>query len=299
MVGLLRSRSIQAGSLTCALVVALGPGFLGQQEEQRRVYVAVADAGGRPITDRPADAFHVWENETARPIVSAGLADNAPSVVVVVHGAGRNDTLSVRKTLAAIIETFRRTNPETMLAIMTDVNTPRLSYVTSDARTLDEAIAHYVTSGPGLILFEAVEEACKVLTKRETDRRIVLAIANATKSDPETRAALAVGATLKRANASLWALDYTPDGSRVSETIRLSEEKARLFTNWTVSSGGTYDTVIGTTALPQAATRLARLIASQYAVTYRRPAGTGQVKLRTGVSGDPGEKVLGPIWSAR
>ena len=174
---------------------------------------------------------------------------------------------------------------------MTDVRTPRLAYVTSDGRTLDDAIAHYVTSGPGLILFEAVEEACQVLAKRETDRRIVLAIANATKSDAETKAALAVGAVLKRANVSLWALDYTPDASRVSETIRLSEEKARLFTNWTVSAAARRHRHRHDRAAA-GATRLARLIASQYAVTYRRPAGTGQVPLRTGVSGDPGEEGL-------
>jgi hypothetical protein len=100
----------QAGSLTCALVAALGPGF-GQREEQRRVYVAVADASGRPIADRPADAFRIWENETARPIVSATPADNAPSVVVIVHGAGRDDTLSVRKALAAVVDAFRHEPP--------------------------------------------------------------------------------------------------------------------------------------------------------------------------------------------
>ena len=126
-----------------------------------------------------------------------------------------------------------------------------------------------------------------------------MVITNASKNDADAKSAMAVGATIKRANASLWALDYTSDFAAPNEAIRNSEERARLLTDWTAASGGTYDRVIGTTPLPDAARRLARLIASQYAVTYRRPAGTGQVELRTGVRGEAGERVFGPIWSAR
>ena len=59
-----------------------------------------------------------------------------------------------------------------------------------------------------------------------------------------------------------------------------------------------YDTIAGTTGLEAAATRMAGVLLSQYAVTYERLS-TTQGQLQVGVAGAEGTRVLAPSWSAK
>lgn len=260
-----------------------------------RVYVAVMDRSGKPVAARPVEAFHVWEDGTKRDVVSASRASKPVSVVIVVHGITYDATQSVRRALRSIVETFRQADPNTRVAIVTSVQTPRLVGARSGSAELEDAINKFVVSGPGLLLIEALADASNVLAKEETDRRIILAISYSLKTDGAAASAEQASLALTRAKASLWAIHLTAD-SQKSNRAATDFEKENALTNWSIATGGLNETVFGTTGLPGTAEGLSKLILSQYEVLFSRPPGAGAGALRVGVAGAKGERVVAPAW---
>ena len=264
--------------------------------DEGRIYVALATEKGGASTLRTAEAFHVWENGTSRRVVNAVPAAEAPAIVVVVHGFGRNEMLDMRQGLAAFIGTVRTANPTARLSLITDVATPALTDVTADAAALDKAARRFAMSGSGLRVFEAVEDACAALGKESSGRRLILMLTNTTRYDVEERSAAPVVAALKKAGASLWSVDVTPESAAYTKNMHNSMEVENLLANWTIASGGVHETIFGTRALPDTLTRVAGVMLSQYEVRFSRPGVTAETTLRVGVAGMPGEKVMAPQW---
>ena len=275
--------------------------------DEGRIYVALATEKGGASTLRTAEAFHVWENGTSRRVVNAVPAAEAPAIVVVVHGFGRNEMLDMRQGLAAFIGTVRTANPTARLSLITDVATPVLTDVTADAakdyaplqdaaQALDKAARRFAMSGSGLRVFEAVEDACAALGKESSGRRLILMLTNTTRYDVEERSAAPVVAALKKAGASLWSVDVTPESAAYTKNMHNSMEVENLLANWTIASGGVHETIFGTRALPDTLTRVAGVMLSQYEVRFSRPGVTAETTLRVGVAGMPGEKVMAPQW---
>jgi hypothetical protein len=240
--------------------------------------------------------------------VAARRAAEAPAVVLIVHGAGKEDAQNLRKTIGAIVQTLRAANADTRIAIVSTVTTPRLVNITAGAADLDKAAARFVMSDMGFLLQEAIADACKALKSEPADRRLVFILTNSQKADGLSRSAEPVAKAVQDANAALWAIDFTSSAAAMRGNNAsmgsggpaiVNTEKDQVLSMLTVASGGKSDSIIGTTSLQKAALQMADLILSQYAVTFARPVGMGPGNLKVGVGGASGTKVIAPSWPAR
>jgi hypothetical protein len=289
----------QAGYVAAIVAVMLATPAARQAHEERQLFVAVEDPSGQPVTGKSADAFHIWEGGVIREVSKAVPAIDAPSVVVIVHGLQSDDgTQDIRKGLVALIDTFRKANPQTRMAMITYPLTPKLAPI-ADNTELDETASRFAASTNNLILLEAITEACRVLAKEPSRRRIIMAITSSLKNDGSEQYGDKAVNALKNAGVSLWSIDITPSSNKGNLQSGMSYAKDNVLSMWTVGSGGFNDQIFGATGLVASATHMASLILSQYQVAFVRPSSGDEAALRVGVAGAPGEKVLAPAWSIK
>jgi hypothetical protein len=307
----MRIELVQEGPMTwlrfaaCALagLVAVAAAPAAQPSPPVRAYVTVLDAQGNAVEGLPAAAFHVREDGVDRPVTAVARATQPPAITVIVHGILSDDTPSLRTAVAGLVDIVRRAEAETRMAVVASVKTPRLVNITAGAADLRKDIDGIYEQPTGLVLFEAIDAACQALKAERSDRRVVFVVDNAWESDNEVGVSNRVGQALRDAGAELWVLEWRPaSGVARGGTIvsgppqNVNTARDRMILSWTTASGGYHDTIVGATSLPDTAARLARLILSQYAVTYARPAHAAPHVLQIGVAAPAGTKVIAPQW---
>jgi hypothetical protein len=266
---------------------------------QQRIYVAIADAKSAKAAPRDMEAFHVWESGVARPVVAASPATAAPSIVVIIHGFERDETLDARKALTAFVDAIRAGSPDARIALIGDVKDPKLTNITADAARIDETARRFAVSGSNLLYYEAIVDAAKALSKETSDRRIIVTLTKSTKHDADHQTTPQTVAALKKSGAAVWAIDVTPENATQIVNNHPTLEMDGFVLNAPSYSGGASERIFGTASLPDKMTRFAELILGQYQVTFERPDFKGETELRVGVSGVASEKVYGPGWFIR
>lgn len=294
----MRGRGVSFFIIAAIVAVCASAGAQALLPNQDRIYVSVDDGSGGTPPTRSAESFHVWENGVSRTVASALPATETPSIVLIIHGFESSETADTRKALTAFVDTIRAACPEAKLAIIGDVQTPKLTSVTANAAKLDEAARRFNVSAPNLIYFEAIVDAAKALGKEPSDRRIIVALTKSSKHDSDRQTSPQTIAALKKSRAAVWSIDVTPDAAKV-ETLHATLEMDGFVSHASEYSGGGQARIFGTNALEAKLRQFANLIAGQYAVVFEHPNSKGETELRVGVSGVPGEKVIGPGWLVR
>ena len=266
---------------------------------QQRIYVAVNDAKSAKGAPRDREAFHVWENGTVRPVVASVPATEPASIIVIIHGFERDETLDARKGLTAFVEAIRAGAPNTRIALIGEVKDPKLTNITTDAAKLDETARRFAVSGSNLLYYEAIVDAAKVLGKEPTDRRIIVTLTKTTKHDADHQTTAQTVAALKKSGAAVWSIDVTPENGTQIVNNHSTTEMDGFVLNAPGYSGGASERIFGTASLPEKLSRFAELILGQYQVTFERPDFKGETELRVGVSGVAPDKVYGPGWFIR
>lgn len=284
--------------LTIAAAVS-ADGAQGLLPNQHRIYVSVAEGKSASQTRRDLEAFHVWENTVARPVVAASPASEKPSIIVIIHGFERDETLDARKALTGFVNAIRAGSPDARIAIIGDVQTPKLTSIAANAEKLDEAARRFNVSGTNMVFFETIVDASKALAKEPSDRRIIVALTKSTKHDVDHQTTAPTVAALKKSGATFWSIDVTPENAGQILNKNSTSEMDGFVLNAPAYSGGASERIFGTAALPGAAQKFAELILAQYQVVFERPDFKGETELRVGVSGVANEKVIGPGWFVR
>ena len=288
------------GAVLIALLAAFASANAqGLLPNQYRIYVSVSDGTSAATTPRNLEDFHVWENTVSRKVVAAAPASATPSIIVIIHGFERDETLDARKALTAFVNAVRAGSPDARIAIIGDVQTPKLTSITADAAKLDEAARRFAASGTNMVFYETVVDAAKALGKEANDRRLIVALTKSTKHDVDHQTTAATVAALKKSGASVWSIDVTPDNATQMMNKNSTSEMDGFVLNAPSYSGGTSARIFGTASLPATLSRFADLILGQYQVTFERPDFKGETELRVGVSGVASEKVIGPGWFIR
>lgn len=287
-----------------AVLFALVGGFVsagaqGLLPNQHRIYVAIADGKGASTKARDAEAFRVWENTVPRTVVAAAPAAEPPSIVVIIHGFERDETLDARKALTAFVDRIRTVSPEARIAIIGDVQTPKLTSITANAAKLDEAARRFNVSGTNMVFYETIVDASKALGKESSDRRIIVSLTKSTKHDVDHQTTAPTVAALKKSRATFWSIDVTPENAGQILNRNSTSEMDGFVLNAPGYSGGASERLFGTAALPGAALKFADLILAQQQVVFESPDFKGETELRVGVTGIPSEKVIGPGWFIR
>lgn len=276
------------------------PSFLAHAHVQAQTprgiaYVAVSDAKGRHLAGLNAADVRVRVDGRDRPVLDIRPATDSPAIVIIVDGYTDAAALQVRRALHSVLDLVRATAPDAHVGLMLAEGAlrPVLSHVNDDAATLNRLAETFVQSGASAPMMECISVAARALGEAASKRRMILLLTSQTDSVRSTLSPESVGEAVRRSGASLWALQ----SSLPTRNRQGAVESERVLKTVTRASGGRLDRRL-TWLIEQNAVPLARLMLSQYAVTYASPEISGPGYLRVGVD-RPGVEVFAPGWTTR
>jgi len=254
-----------------AVGIAFGPAS-GNQQTFAQKYVTVVGLEGRPVTGLGSEDFSLRDGAVRRPVQAAEPAMQPLAIAIVIAGFEAADAGSLTKAL----DELRR-------ALNTAGAGHRIDVVDAGARSF----------------LEAALEASDLAGAASTDRRIVLALLRRRAGDGDVTKPERLTDALRATRASLWTLEIAVAAEGHGATSAGGPRPAPsplddALTTGTQLSGGLRETLASVSALPDHAGRVARLLLSQYVVTYAWPDPMiGQFSIST--RHDRGT-VLSPVW---
>jgi von Willebrand factor type A domain len=262
------------------------------QADVATIYATVMGANGNPVPRLTAADFSLRENGEEKSITSAGLATEPMSVELITDRLGNSPEFTpdqMRAALAAIVRIVLLVNPDSTISLRTfDSEAVQQVKPTSNAVQLANAIKSLFSNNGNSVLLDAIADASDALMKAPNSHRVIVGLVAGYKGDTSSVTSLAAAQRLRQSRASLWVLEATASGvSNPNRDVMLNQG--------TRDSGGFHSTVAIGTALEGAATRLAALVVSQYAITYAAPSASANKRVELTVKGDA--KVLAPHWA--
>jgi hypothetical protein len=229
-------------------------------------------------------------------VVSADVSTD-PLVVELMTdrlGGKRSDVTpdQMRAGLRAIAHTILTASPDSVISLRTfDSQAIQVVKPTSSVVQLDNTIKKFFSNNGNSVLLDAVADASEDLRKAKNGRRVIIGLVAGYMGDTSSVSSLATAQRLRQSGASFWVLEVVGAG------MVASPKRDVILTDGTRDSGGFHATVATGTAIEAAATRMAGLVLSQYAVTYAAPSGAADRRVDVQVRGE-GMRVLAPHWAA-
>ena len=263
-------------ALVC-VVLSLG---LVQGPAQVTALVTVLAESGEPVRTLTAADFIVREGRSKREVIAASVMDQPLSVALLVDTAKppmgeQAPVQDLRAGLTAFVATLRRLDPGAVISL-TEVGGAAVRKVdfTAPASAMDEAIARlYPDLSAQSVLLEALVDAASALRGRPMPRRAIVSVdANSIEGgqDPAMdRAIKAVG----ESGATYWAISIRGVG-------RSDNRRDRVLAALTKSSGGLRTFAAQASGLPALLTQAAATLASQYSISFARPAGQAMSQIQ-------------------
>ncbi len=255
----------------------LGGAGPARAQTTRQLWVGVFDAANQPVTDLTPEDFTLTEDNAARKITRASLADDPMRIVLLVDNGDETQliTTQLREGLHAFVDGLQ---PEHEVVLITTGRQLRVrEKETTDHEKLHKDIDQiFPDKGSATVLLDSLRESWGRFLRKASDRWPVFVIvttdgaegSNATRQeewDTFVKELVASG-------ASVHAAVLQHRGSSVTGTISTAQVSLNLVQN----TGGKYDALAAVTGLPAEmkaiAARLAAdydYIKSRYVVQYR------------------------------
>jgi hypothetical protein len=276
--------SIAVIGLTGAAVIT--PVAHGRQADAARIYVTVMGANDAPVPRLTAADFTVYENKEEKHVTSADLATDPLSVEIITDRLGGRPEFTpvqMRAALMALVHTIQSVSPDSQISLRTfDSESIQQVKPTTSTDLLDRSIKKLFSNNGASVLLEAISDAARALQKAPNSHRAIIGLVAGYKPD--------TSGVFSRSTADVLVLEAA--AAAVSNPNR-----DVMLTQGTEESGGWHTAVSTGTALETAATRLAVLLVSQYAVTYAAPGIGANRRIDVTVRGD-GLHVLAAHWVA-
>jgi hypothetical protein len=259
-----------------AAAVALTPTAASAQAKGkmhvRHIFVSVTDAKGAPVEGLTAADFNVGENGQPRPVAKAGPAQDPMRIALMLDtsDAAASALTHVRAGAAAFLDALP---PEDEVILITTGRQMRVRVPpTTDRKKLKDTAAGLFTDGAGTVLMDGLLEIDDRFFKKADDRWpvIVLFTSDGTESSTGSREKefMKWSPLLRARGITVHSFVLkTPKGSGMPEIV------AENITN---NSGGRYDVMNTTTALPEKMKTLGeelakdhRHLANWYAVDFQ------------------------------
>lgn len=263
-----RLRLVGVGvSLLLMLTAAVA---LRAQTLQRGIYTSVLDKDGNPVANLTVADFVVREDNIAREVLRVEPATAPMQIALLVDNSQRSNAnlRDIREAAAEFIKAATGTSMKNEVAVIAVAERPTIlaDYTADQAKLLKAAI--FTQPGSGAYMLDGLFETSRAFKKREAARPVIVAIAT---NGPElsNRYRDQVIGAIKDANASFHLVMVgTPPTDVASNEGR---ERAYIFSEGTEQTGGRYDNVLATSALPARLKQVADELTHQYLVTYARP----------------------------
>lgn len=262
-----------------AIVTAVGLSIAGNaihlpaaapQDVERSLLVTVLDRGGNPVRDLETGDFTVMDGDVARPATRAALSDDPLYVVLVVDTAQppgqTRQILDLRDAVGAFVGVLRAANPGGRIALIESAGTALVgggfeeSAAALDRRIDRLAPVRQIESS----LLEAVGDAGRMAGEAASLRRAIVCV-DFDSVDPRDPSPTDVAAAVERTGAAFWSISVRTSGNA-------SPPREGLMDYLPGRTGGLRQVTILSRPLPEMLRQLARILTSQYVVTFRRPA---------------------------
>jgi VWFA-related protein len=268
--------------MTHAVVVALVIAFLGafpfplapepaqrNQARTRDIYVSVIGGNGAPVKDLTAEDFVVREDNTVREVLKAGPATAPIQIALLVDDsqAASPAIQQIRDGLSSFVDALAG-KAEIALITFGERPTSTVEYTTSTEQLKKGITRIFSRTGAGAYLLDALVDASRGLSKREADRKAIVAITMETSVEFSNRHYANVLDEIDKSGATLHVLPIgTPSASQADEM----KNRAMTLSEGTQRTGGKNDQILSEIALPEKLKQLAEELNNQYLVTYARP----------------------------
>jgi len=255
-----------------AAPVALPLGAAGKLQT-RHVFVHVIDQQGAPVADLTASDFQVTEGGVARVVTHAGPATDPMRIALFLDTSDAAST-ALQHLRAGALAFLDALPPEDEVLIVTTGRQARVRVQpTTDRRKLKEVASGLFIDGAGTVLMDGLMEIDDRFFKKADDRWPVFVIF--TSDGTESSA----GAREKEFNK--WQLAIGPRGITAHALVLKANRGGGMpeivANNLTVNTGGRYDVMNTTNALPEKM----KALAGQLALDHRKMAAWYELDFQT------------------
>ena len=270
MKGLIARGGIIAAACLCLMLPA---GAASRQGQTKMALVTVVADASSPLRDLTAKDFTVTEDNQKRDVLSAALAEEPLSVALLVDTTQPRigsppPTQDLRNSLGTFVRTVESQNPNANIALteFAGAAVPKVSFG-AKAGDLSAAINRlYPNQQGGAVLIEALEDAAKLLTAQPAPRRAVVAVDFNSPEDSHERSMKSATEALRKSGATVWSVSVR--GSTMASPVRDD-----VLNKITQANGGLRLMPVDASGLEANLKIVAHSLASQYTVTFARPAG--------------------------
>lgn len=252
-----------------------GVSILQAQPNQRAMYVSVVNADGAPVTDLgPAD-FVVREDGVVREVLTASPASDPMQIALVVDNSQAATSMiqDLRRGLQDFVNALTAPSDDRIgpneIAIVTIGDRPTITTDYSASRvTLTKGIERiFAQPGSGMYLLDALVEAINGIEARKAPRPVIVAVLTEG-IEFSTRYYTDVTRPLADSGATFYAFTI---GRPASDLRDETQNRSRVLAEGTKASGGAWEQVVSSMAVPVRLRGLADQLTHEYKITYGHP----------------------------
>lgn len=273
------------------------PAGIGASAGQHKIFVAVADNKGKPVTGLTAADFKITIDQQVQEILSVEPATEPASIVLLTDRLGLEQAYGPQdlgRALQSFVKIIRTKVPGSHLALTTfDGPVVRLAPFGQAGAELDRLLGRLSTVTRDSGLRDALIDACQMLRQAPSKRKVVFTIFAGYRPDMSSVRVDLAAEALRLCDASLWIIEARILG----ENSFGNNEREAIVDRGSRFSGGFRDIVASAIGVDTVAKQMAELIASQYVITYG-PGGGTRTSTRQVVVGRNNVKVYAPSWIA-
>jgi hypothetical protein len=271
----------------------------GEQAQPKQVYVTVADQQTKPVTGLTAADFRVTEDGAVREIVSVTPAAGPTFIILSVDTAtgtesSRNiprNITDLRNGVVAFTKTFQTASPNAQIALWEHAGAAlAIKGFTAKAEDIEKEARRLVFKTDPSVSLEMFVDAAKELKRKEGRRILVATIFDSSPEQQHIRPA-DVAKEVRDAYSQVWTV-------AIRDRPNVASWRDNVVNGLTGETGGAQLTIGVMSALENTMKQLAELLATQYVVTYARPAGTRADRLQVAVNKQD-VLVAAPGWAPK
>jgi VWFA-related protein len=270
-----------AAVFSCGLVATVA--VESQTATDKTHYVSVLDESGAPVKDLKTAEFRLREDGVDREITDVTLATDPlyVSLLVDTTPAAEQYIQEIRKSLVAFAQRIAAGNPEARIGVMEfgQAAIPLVPF-TTDREKLESVLKRvYPKKARESVLLEALNDSVTSLGKQSSGRRAVVVFAIEPGNENTTVAPQKVNEGFMKSGAQLWVVSL-----RNKPGLTDNSQRDLVLNMVTKNTGGHRENIVAQSAIEMYLTKIADVLTSQYAVTYKRPASDKPKVVQVGVT---------------
>lgn len=280
----MKRAALQLGLLcTCLAVLAGAAPFAAPREgDEKTIFIAVVDAGGRPAAGLTAADFAVREDGVDREVIGARLSTEPLHLALLADttGGAARHVQPIRAGLKAFIDRVLAANAGSRIALWEFGEAPRrLSDFTDDGAKLGREVGRlFPRSQSGSFLLDTIHDASQALARTESRRRAIVVLSVDPADEQSQQDPKKIADVMARSRAQLWGLS-------LQNGVAQNGRQDLIINMFMRNAGGRRDAIVSDTGIEAGMRQLAAVLTTQYELTYRRPSGAAKV-VQTGIRRD-------------